>query len=271
MENYRAIPEGYMRVGELAKKAGISTNALRYYDREGLLSPSSESEGGYRLYTDKDMVKLIQILTMKQLGFSLDDIKKRIVALDTPADMVNALTEHSASIRKKIENLSESFEAIEALKAEVIQMKTMDFKKYADILMSLQMKNENYWAIKHMDEDVMSHFRNRSAYDKDSASTIMESWGRLAHEAEQLQKEGISPESEKGQNFAKAVWAAIQEFTGGDADLISKFAESMDKLAESKEGNSLDGEKREKLESAYNFMQAALDAYMIKAGHDPFE
>ena len=58
MEKSKAIPQGYMTVGEVAKKMGVTVRTLQYYDREGLFSPSAESEGGRRLYTDKDVVKL---------------------------------------------------------------------------------------------------------------------------------------------------------------------------------------------------------------------
>ncbi len=100
MENYRAIPKEYMKVGELAKKAGVTVRTLQYYDKEGLLSPSAESEGGYRLYTDKDLVKLLQILMMKRLGFTISEIKKRIIAMDTTAEVIDVLTEHATNIRK---------------------------------------------------------------------------------------------------------------------------------------------------------------------------
>ena len=53
----------------------VTVRTLQYYDREGVLSPSAESAGGRRLYTDKDLVRLHQILSLKSLGFSLDDIK----------------------------------------------------------------------------------------------------------------------------------------------------------------------------------------------------
>ena len=53
----RMIPPGYMTVGEVAKKMGVTVRTLQYYDREGLLSPSAESEGGRRLYADKDVIK----------------------------------------------------------------------------------------------------------------------------------------------------------------------------------------------------------------------
>ena len=128
MEKNRATPEGYMTVGEVAKKMGVTVRTLQYYDKEALLSPSSESEGGRRLYTFKDVIKLHQILSMKHLGFSLDDIKNRLISLDTPADVADALAEQAAAIRKKMVTLSESLQEIEALQAEVLQMQAVDFK-----------------------------------------------------------------------------------------------------------------------------------------------
>ena len=49
MEKHRAIPQGYMTVGEIAKEMGVTPRTLQYYDKRGVLSPSSISEGGYRL------------------------------------------------------------------------------------------------------------------------------------------------------------------------------------------------------------------------------
>ena len=141
MSKNRAIPKGYMTVGDLAKKMGTTVRTLQYYDKEGLLSPSSESEGGRRLYSDKDMVKLHQILTLKSLGFSLDDIKNRLISLENPEAIAGVLTEQAAAIREKINSLSEALTAVEALKEEILQMQSVDFKKYADIIINLQMKN----------------------------------------------------------------------------------------------------------------------------------
>ena len=112
MEKYRAIPQGYMTVGEVAKKMGVTVRTLQYYDKEGLFSPSAESEGGRRLYTNKDLITLHQIISLKSLGFSLNDIKQRLISLDTPADVANALAEQADDIRKKIKQLSDSLAAI---------------------------------------------------------------------------------------------------------------------------------------------------------------
>lgn len=46
MAKYRAIPHGFLTVGQVAKKMGVTVRTLQYYDRVGVLSPSAESEGG---------------------------------------------------------------------------------------------------------------------------------------------------------------------------------------------------------------------------------
>ena len=124
MDKNKAIPQGYMTVGEAAKKMDVTVRTLQHYDREGLLSPSAMSEGGRRLYTDKDMVKLHQILSLKHLGFSLDDIKNRLIPLDTPAEIAAVLAEQTAAVlaEQKIESLPESLRELEGLREEVLQM-----------------------------------------------------------------------------------------------------------------------------------------------------
>ena len=127
MENQRAIPQGYMTTGEVAKRMGVTVRTLQHYDREGLLAPSCISEGGRRLYMNKDVVKLHQILSLKHLGFSLSDIKSRLISLDKPAEVANILTEQAAIVQKKIEALSESLNALETLREEVLRMQSVDF------------------------------------------------------------------------------------------------------------------------------------------------
>lgn len=127
MENQRAIPQGYMTTGELAKRMDVTVRTLQHYDREGLLAPSCISEGGRRLYMNKDVVKLHQILSLKHLGFSLSDIKSRLISLDKPAEVADILTEQAAIVQKKIEALSESLNALETLREEVLRMQSVDF------------------------------------------------------------------------------------------------------------------------------------------------
>lgn len=63
------------KIGELAKRVGLTVRMLHHYDRIGLFSPSRHTESGHRLYTVDDLKKLQQIVSLKQLGFHLQDIK----------------------------------------------------------------------------------------------------------------------------------------------------------------------------------------------------
>ena len=262
MEKNKAIPSGYMTVGEVAKKAGVTVRTLQYYHKEGLFSPSAESEGGLRLYTDKDVIQLHQILSMKHLGFSLDDIKNRLISLDTPAEVAQALAQQALALQQKLESLTESLKALEALRAEVLQMQTVDFKKYADIIVNLQMKNESYWLIKYFDDQTLDHIRNR--FNKESGLAMMENTLRLRDEALRLLEEGVPPESERGQAFAAAFWQMLVEFTDGDMSMLPRLMEISNFVG-------MDGEWKQKQLLANTYIDPALDVYLTKLGFDPFK
>lgn len=258
MRKYKAIPQGFMTVGQLAKKMNTTVRTLQYYDKEGLLSPSAESEGGRRLYTDKDVVRFHQIQSMKYLGFTLDDIKNRLVSLDTPKQVAAALMEQTTIIQEKIADLSEVLQAIETLRAETLQMETVDFKKYADIIVNLQLKNEFYGLIKHFDDKTLDHIRGR--FDMESSKAIMNTMKRLLEESAKLQKNKTPPESEQGRAFAKAWWTMVTDFTGGDMSLLPSLIE----VAEAKGWN-------EKWPDTEEYLQKAMEAYFSNLGDDPFE
>ena len=241
---------------------GVTVRTLQYYDREGLLAPSAQSEGGRRLYTDKDLIKLHQILSLKSLGFSLRDIKQRLISLETPAEVANALTEQAKAIREKIKQLQTSLKAIDQLKAEVLQMQTVNFKKYADIIVNLQMKNDSYYLIKRFDDDTLDHIRSR--FDKESGLDFMDRFNRLSDEIVQLKTENIPPESEKCQQVVKEYWNLIMEFTNGDMRMLPQLTEigNIDTAANP-------WEERQKIVNEY--LEPALQIYFSKLGSNPFE
>ena len=262
MEKHKAIPHGYMTVGEVAKKMDVTVRTLQHYDKEGLLSPSAISEGGRRLYTDKDIVKLHQILSLKHLGFSLDDIKNRLIPLDTPNEIAAVLEQQATAVQRKIDSLSESLRELEALRAEVLQMQSVDFKKYADIIVNLQMKNDYYWLIKHFDDQTLDHIR--SHFDKSSGKAFMDTFVQLQDEAIRLQNAGIPIDSDEAQRFAKAYWNMITEFTGGDMSMLSK-------LMELGQFEGTDPQWQEKQSLANVYVGRVLEVYFSRMGVDPFE
>ena len=262
MSKYRAIPNNFMTIGEVAKKMGVTVRTLQYYDKEGLLSPSTQSEGGRRLYSSKDLIMLHQILSLKSLGFTLDDIKERLIKLETPKDVANALSEQANDIRNKIKNLQDSLKAIEQLKEEVLQMNTVNFKKYADIIVNLKMKNEFYPLIKRFDDNTLDHIRNK--FDKESGLDFMARFNHRSDEIVRLHEEKVSPESEESQKIVGEYWGLIMEFTNGDMSMLPKLMEV---------GNigmaTNSWEERQKIVNDY--VGPALEIYFKRIGINPFE
>jgi MerR family copper efflux transcriptional regulator len=77
-----------MHIGEVAARTELSLRSLRHWDEVGLLTPSGRSEGGFRLYTEDDVGKILLIRRMKPLGFSLEEMRaalRDIEALLDPA------------------------------------------------------------------------------------------------------------------------------------------------------------------------------------------
>lgn len=72
-----------MHIGELAEKTSLSLRTIRHYDEIGLLKASGRSEGGFRLYTQEDLSRLILIRRMKPLGFSLEEMTELLRVIDT--------------------------------------------------------------------------------------------------------------------------------------------------------------------------------------------
>ena len=71
-----------LTIGKLATKAGIKAGTIRFYERKGLINPSSRSESGYRLYSEDVQHSLFFIKQVKGLGFSLDEIKELLTLQD---------------------------------------------------------------------------------------------------------------------------------------------------------------------------------------------
>lgn len=91
------------RINNLAKLAGITTRTLRYYDEIGLLSPQRISKNGYRVYGQKEVDLLQQILFYRELGVQLDEIKK--IVWSKNYDGIATLQDHLLALKSKKEQI----------------------------------------------------------------------------------------------------------------------------------------------------------------------
>ncbi len=99
------------RVADFARLAGVTVRALQYYDRIGLLTPSDTTDGGHRLYHHRDLLRLQQILTLKWMGFKLDQIK---TILSSPTyNLHQSLAIQKAAVDEQIARLQQASTALE--------------------------------------------------------------------------------------------------------------------------------------------------------------
>lgn len=77
--------ERMMHIGEVAERTSLSLRTLRHYDEIGLVVPSGRTEGGFRLYTESDIARLMLIRRMKPLGYSLEEMRDVLHAFDGAA------------------------------------------------------------------------------------------------------------------------------------------------------------------------------------------
>jgi MerR family copper efflux transcriptional regulator len=86
-----------MHIGEVATRTELSLRSLRHWEEVGLLTPSGRTDGGFRLYTESDVDKILVIRRMKPLGFSLDEMKAVMGDLEVLDDPTADETARTAS------------------------------------------------------------------------------------------------------------------------------------------------------------------------------
>lgn len=105
----------YYKTGQFAKLANVSERTIRYYDKIGLLKPSFVMENGYRQYSDLDLLKLQKILSLKHLGFSIEEIFPMVMdntnlkeSFELQIDLIEDKISHLQSLKDALKRASNS-------------------------------------------------------------------------------------------------------------------------------------------------------------------
>src|SRR5262249_48134468 len=208
------------KVGELAERTGLTVRALHHYDAVGLLSPSertdSAHQSGHRLYTDADVARLQQVVSLKQLGFSLEQIREYLARDDyDPRRVVRMHLERvhgQAAELKRLENrlaaLADALEKAEIVSADeflsTIEEMTMIEKYYTpEQLESLQRRREEAG---EAGEEAIRQGPQR--------------WAELQASVRAAMDAGVRPTDPQAQELAGKWSARGGEFTGGDRGIF---------------------------------------------------
>ncbi|WBW98393.1 MerR family transcriptional regulator [Oceanirhabdus sp. W0125-5] len=129
--------------GQFAQMAGVSLRTVRYYDEKGLLKPTSYNEAGYRLYNGEKFERIQRILTLKYLGFSLDEIKGLV---NQKMKVDRAINIQKEAVRQKISQMDNILKALDAaedmFKREEGEHDEIQWEKFTDVIKAINLQEQ---------------------------------------------------------------------------------------------------------------------------------
>ncbi|MDY3559427.1 MerR family transcriptional regulator [Gemmata sp. JC673] len=211
------------KVGELAARTGLTVRTLHHYDAIGLLVPSDRSGSahgsGHRLYTATDVTRLHQILCLKQLGFSLEQVREYMTrdAYD-PREVVRL---HLANVRRRaaeldrlgdrLQSLSEMLDAADAPSADT-------FLETIEVMSMI----EKYYTPEQLKQ--IEDRRNSAGPELQAAiATGPQMWADLFADVRAAMAAGVEPGDEKARPLGERWLALVTGFTGGDPGLFASL------------------------------------------------
>ena len=198
-----------LKVGDLAKQTGVSVRTLHYYDEIGLLSPSHRTEAGYRLYDESDIIRLQQIVSLRQIGFTLEQIGD---CLDRPEFSPHHVVQlHLSRVKEQIVLQQQLSARLEAISTRLESTETISIQEFIQLIEVTTMI-EKYYTLEQQEYlkargELLGEVRIRQ---------VEAEWQELIEQARTEMAKGTDPCSDSVQALARRWRSLIEEFTGGD-------------------------------------------------------
>lgn len=125
---------GYYSSGEFARMAQVSVRTIRFYDKQNILKPSYVTPAGARFYTDSDFIKLQQILLLKYLGFSLDEIQNMTIDDTDYHFLLSSLSTQKKLVADKLEQMQLVENAIDSTISALESNQEIDWRQMLHLI-----------------------------------------------------------------------------------------------------------------------------------------
>jgi DNA-binding transcriptional MerR regulator len=234
-ERRMTLDQRFYQTSRFARKASVSVRALRFYDRVGLLQPSAHTEAGYRLYTEADFVRLQQILALKFLGFTLEEIKYCLEV--GPTSLKEALALQKAMMQEKRRQLDDVIQAIAQAEGQLCG-NGHDWEAIIRVIQVMHMEQTNDWRKKYFTDEQLKQMEelSKQSYSPEARQKLAEwgknwteadqeranqQWAALIGELKRLVASGQDPAGPEAQALAGQWLGMIGQFTRGDPDVLA--------------------------------------------------
>ena len=258
-------PTSLLRIGEIARRTGLSAKALRLYDQRGLLQPCSHSPAGYRLYGPVALQRLHQIVLLKRSGFSLEQIG-RLLQRD-PHAAATLLAQRVDALQQEVEQRTQALVALRAAMECAGPTSTFTVDQLLEHLsMSQHIKPPASDAERdalHRHAERMGAYFNadeqaqlRARADAMGEAALQQSqrdWAALIGEVRAAMAAGVRADSAEAQAFGQRWHALVRGFTAGDPEITRKLREAYQQEPSLAQEHGLDP-------AMFGWVQAAMQA-----------
>ncbi|MBI1918084.1 MAG: MerR family transcriptional regulator [Planctomycetes bacterium] len=192
-----------LKVGELARRTGLTIRTLHHYDDIGLLKPSLHTETGHRLYTAGDVARLQRVISLRQLGFPLEEVRD---CLDRPDfSPLKVIGLHLARLREQIEWQRKLCERLEAIAARLRTAGEVSAEEFLQTIEVMTMTEKLYTP------EQMKQFEEAGKLvGPEEIQAVQEAWGALLTEVRA--NRDLDPASPQAQALAQR-WEELTERT----------------------------------------------------------
>lgn len=216
-----------LKVGELAKQTGLTVRALHHYDEIGLLSPSLHTDVGHRLYTAKDVARLQKVLSLKQLGFSLEEIRNCLESGDFAP--LRVLELHLERLREQIGLQQKLCDRLEALAIHFRKAEEVSAQEFLQTIEMMTMIEKYYTP------EQMAQLEARwQLVGEVQIQQGPQQWADLYAAVKTEMDAGTLPTDPRARALAQRWLDLVTAFTGGDAAIfqsLRKMYENEDQVA----------------------------------------
>jgi DNA-binding transcriptional MerR regulator len=205
-----------LKVGELAKRTGLTVRTLHHYDEIGLLKPSQHTDAGYRLYARADLVRLQQILSLKMLGFGLEQIREYLSRDDyDPRQVVRMHRDHIRGQADELKQLADRLTALADALDKAGEVSADEFLQTIKVMTMFE---------KYYTPEQMAKFEARA---KEVGQEVIDQapqwWADLFASVEAAMDAGVPPEDAKAQALAKRWLELVTMCTRGDPGIFNSM------------------------------------------------
>lgn len=206
-------------VRQFAAETGITVRTLHVYDRLGLLKPAKRTRSGYRLYGESELERLEQILALRFVGFSLEQIKELLSESRWP--LVVALRMQREIIAQQKRRFESAIDAIEHAEQALLDDESIDrWETLRTVMENFRMSNDWNWTQEYYSEEARAKIAEmRENTPKEVVEQGQRDWAALIAEVEEAASAGVDPKSARAQALATRWRELVGQFTRGDAEV----------------------------------------------------